>query len=198
LGNESTSTRIYRKVRSFDPVSLYRAEQTYNQALKLIGEHRYDEARRLASEAKHQYKTLIRNAHSNAKKTLSGVLKTYKKGVKSDISALKTSSGSLSGLGRADGAIHRIRPLDVPTGAFNGVAPPYIPPDLPPDGPTPPVTIWVSDRTPTSLKISWTDVSNDEDGNRLMRSDNFINWPTSIRQFATRSDGGSSPDRRLR
>lgn len=170
----------YNFVRSFDPVSLYRAEQTYNQALKLIGEHKYDEARRLASDARGQYKTLIRNAHSNAKKTLGSVLKTYKKGVKSDISALKTSSGSLSGLGRADGAIHRIRPLDVPTGAFNGVAPPYIPPDLPPDGPTPPVTIWVSERTQTSLKISWTDVSNDEDGNRLMRSDNFINWPTIL------------------
>jgi hypothetical protein len=169
-------------VRSFDPVSLYRAEQTYNQALKLVSEHKFDEARRVASDAKRQYKTLIRNAHSNAKKMLAGVLKTYKKGVKSDISALKSSSSSIRGLGRADGAIQRIRPLDVPTGGFNGVAPPYIPPDLPPDGPQPPVNIWVSERTPTSLKISWTDVSNDEDGNRLMRSDNFINWPTILNQ----------------
>jgi len=168
----------YNFVRSFDAVSLYRAEQTYNQALKLVGEHKFDEAKRLASDAKRQYKTLIRNAHSYEKKTLAGVLKNYKKGVKYDISGLKKSSSSLSGLGRADGAIHRIRPLDVPTGAFNGVGPLYIPPDLPPDGPQPPVAIWASERTPTSLKISWTDVSNDEDGNRLMRSDNFINWPT--------------------
>lgn len=168
----------YNFVRSFDAVSLYRAEQTYNQALKLVSEHKFDEARRLASDAKHQYKTLIRNAHSYEKKTLAGVLKNYKKGVKFDINALKSSSSSLSGLGRADGAIHRIRPLDFPTGAFNGVGPLYIPPDLPPDGPQPPEAIWVSDRTPTSLKISWTDLSNDEDGNRLMRSDNFINWPT--------------------
>jgi vacuolar-type H+-ATPase subunit E/Vma4 len=59
---------------------LYRAEQTYNQALKLIGEHRYDEARRLASEAKHQYKTLIRNAHSNAKKNVEWGFEDLQKG----------------------------------------------------------------------------------------------------------------------
>jgi len=168
----------YNFVRSFDALSLYRAEQTYNQALKLVGEHKFDEAKRLASDAKGQYKTLIRNAHSNAKKTLADVLKGYKRGVKYDISGLKKSSSSLSGLRRADGAIQRTRPLDVPTGAFNGVGPLYIPPDLPPDGPQPPVTIGMIERTPTSLKISWTDVSNDEDGNRLMRSDNYINWST--------------------
>lgn len=170
----------YNFARSSDPAALYRAEQSYREALKLAGEGKFEEARRSASQAKRQYKTLIREAHSRTKKTQRAVLKAYKKGVKSDISALNASPGSLNGAKKIDAATHRIRPLDRPRFGLEidgNVEPPYIPPTPPPDGPIPPVNVWVTDRTANSLKIWWTDVSSDEDGNRLMRSTNLVNWP---------------------
>jgi len=81
--------------------------------------------------------------------------------------------------------------------------PPYVPPLPPQPGPKPPTVVDIEERTASSIRIAWGDLSDNETGNRIMRTTDVSSWEIldevgSIAKFETFTylDTNLQPDTR--
>jgi hypothetical protein len=167
-------------VRAYAPRQFYRAEQGYEQAMKLA--HAGDLARLRSSveSLRKQYRSLIQGARGDLKSRGQPIAKAHQAALNADLAALNSPATGGVALAAADGAFHR---LGLGAGFGNGGLldgldglPPYDPPP-PPVGPRPPAGVGVDQITAHSVRITLADVSDDEIGNRLLRSTDLSAWP---------------------
>lgn len=189
-------------VRTFNAAILYRAEQSYAEALSLVGEEKFDKARMRANAASEQYQSLIRQAQSQMQRMMAGTLNSYRAAISADLRALSTSSSDFTDLAGAEGVYLRVnRNFGVSgTDVDRLIGPTWHPP--PPVGPIPPV-IAIGDRAASSISLSLTDLSDNETGNRVLRTTDLFNWQVmadigSIPKFETvhYTDANLRPDTR--
>lgn len=160
-------------VRASDPATLSRAEEAYGEALKLASAGKHAEAQPFANKAASQYQALIRAAKAQANELGTPTLQNVAKGVSADLRALNASSSSVAELAETEGVVARIKGdgLGLPQFDENGLLikgeGDYWPPT--PPGPLPPAGPYITDRAETSISLSWTDLSDNETGSRLIR-----------------------------
>jgi len=192
-------------VRAFNPALLYRAEQNYYEALKLAGEQKFDKVRMRADLAREQYQSLIRDAKAQSKRRLTGTLKGLQRAVAADLDALNANPNDPGELAGLEGVSARVN-IERPGFDLDGdgiIEPPYWPPPPTPPGPLPPVAVGIEDRAANSIRLSWFDRSDNETGNRLLRSTDLLNWqavndtgPIPKLETFTYTDAKLQPDTR--
>jgi hypothetical protein len=163
----------FNSIRAFDAAALHDAEKTYREALSLAGARRFDEAKRRASQAAEQYRTVMRDANAASKPQLTGLLKRYQSAIAADLASLDHPAGTERVLAR----VHSARPgfgFGIGGVLSNGERL-YYPPLADPPGPKPPQVPFirsdaVADRG--SMKVRWSDASDNEAGFRVLRSPN--------------------------
>lgn len=175
------SARQLDFIRAYSPAQFYRAEQNYQEALQLANREQFDRLPGPAKAVTGQYQSLIQNAQRELKSRIGGDLEHYRATVTADLNALNAVSTNSGELAAADGVFYRI---NLGQHAWNNpslngdivVQPPYFPPPPTPPGPRPASGIGVGERTATTIRLIWADVSDNETGSRVLRSTDLLNW----------------------
>lgn len=189
-------------VRRNDPAQFYKAEKDYWLAITYGETQKIPQMNQSARRAEEAYKNLLKEAQAVAKARIAPQITRYKNALSNDLAAL---SGNLNDPGladQADGVVARFNQnnFDLQPG-LNGVfeEPPYFPPPPTPPGPTPPIAIGIQARTSNSIQMNWYDLSQNEVGNRVMRTDDLFNWQSvSERGVLAYHEAHSYTDRNLR
>lgn len=192
-------------IRAHNPALLLRAEKTYDEALKLAGEANFEQARQRANQAATQYQALIRGAKEQTKRQTAAVLRGHQKAVALDIDALNANPNNPKDLGAIEGVSERVR-IDRPgfdrfgDGILDDL--PYYPPPSTSPGPKPPV-VGIGKRTKNSIELWLGDRSDNEIGNRVLRTTDLSTWQVvallgAIPKVTVRNytDGNLQPDTR--
>jgi hypothetical protein len=161
-------------IRAHNPQLFSVAEQNYSKLLKRVKQERFDYDQELAGTTIKQYKKLISGAHAQLQKEATSILAPYRAGITADMSTINARPLSFRKLNMMDNAYHRLR-FGRPGIDFPGDDRFYYPP-LPPKGPKAASSLTITKRTTNSFTMEWNDVSNDEVGNRVMRSTDQLTW----------------------
>lgn len=160
-------------IRALEPALAYRAQQNYETALQLANRQEFSEARKLASQVTKQYKSLISSANKKLKNMTEGTLKNYRRAIDTDLGTINTISEDINQLEAADYVYERVNLNELGLGSNGGNGGVYVPPQR---GPKPPVVVFIADRGIDSVKIFWDDLSDNEIGNRILRSVDGSGW----------------------
>jgi hypothetical protein len=192
-------------IRAHNPALLSRAEKTYDEALKLAGKANFEQARQRANQAATQYQALIRGAKEQTKRQTAGVLRGHQKAVALDIDALNANPNNPEDLGAIESVSERVRIGRPGFDRFgDGIldSPAYYPPPPTSPGPKPPV-VGIAKRTKNSIDLALADRSDNETGNRVLRTTDLSTWQVVAElpaipklTFRNYTDGNLQPDTR--
>lgn len=170
-------------VRAHSPELYYKTEKEYAEALKMASRGSIDRLRPAARQLRSQYQTLIQSGLQEMKRRRAPALRKYQANLNADLQALNSNLANGQQIEQVNGVIYR---LNLGHNAWNNsslgdldglIEPPYLPPLPPKPGPNPPSGVGIDMVTSHSLRFSFTDVSDNETGNRILRSTDLLNWP---------------------
>ncbi|MBN8680497.1 MAG: fibronectin type III domain-containing protein [Chitinophagales bacterium] len=167
--------------RAIDPKLFQKAENSYREALSFGEKQQFDKQKLAAKRAEIDYKALLKKAQDQLKMELGPELNVAQAGATADLTLMNGNLLDPKILPAVDGMVARMRPNRALQGSVYGFPlfafdDPYFPPLPPPKGPTPPVVAAIVSRTNNSMSINWHDRSDDETGNRILRTTDLLNW----------------------
>lgn len=168
--------------REYDAKAFYNSKKDYDEAIAFGEKQKFDKTTIYAQKAKEGYKKLLKQSQQRLKSQISPQLKQYETALNADLKALQGTLGDPDQVGPLDGVSARAKLDnfglgDISIDLFND-NPPYFPPPPVPPGPIPPVAVGIIRRDPDALRIAWHDRSDNEVGNRVLRTTNLSDWET--------------------
>ncbi|MBC7774795.1 MAG: hypothetical protein H7246_05090 [Phycisphaerae bacterium] len=170
--------------RNHDAKAFYKAKKDYDEAIVFGEKQKFDKVAVNSKKAQEGYKKLLKQAQQKLKSQIAPQLKKYEAALSADMKALKGNLADPGQVGPVDGVVARVNlnnfglgPLSLDL--FDGNDPPYYWGQAPdPPGPFPSKELGIIRRDPDALRIEWHDRSNNETGNRVLRSTDFGIWET--------------------
>ncbi|MFD2917761.1 fibronectin type III domain-containing protein [Psychroserpens luteus] len=171
--------------RKYKYASISKAEEFYNSLTS--GQEKIVDSKFIKdiSSLKKQYGSIINASYAILQKESITTLEKFQKNINLDIQTISNQKIDTKVIYRAQDLFNRINPSN----SFNsdlgnlGVndLPPYYPPN-PSNGPRAPVVADIIARNSNSMTVAWHDRSDDEEGNRLLRSTDLFNF-TSVQDY---------------
>ena len=170
-------------IRMYDPKLFFSAEKSYWEAIENGEKRSFDKAAIGAKNALNDYQSLLKRAQAKLKSETTPTLEQYQSVVKSDLKTLSGNINTPEQIAAADNIMARVNLNNIGFGQnIDGLLtgddypPPYFPPPPPPPGPIPAVTVGITDVKRHSIEFFWHDRSDNETGNRILRTTDLSNW----------------------
>ncbi len=168
--------------RNHDAKAFYKAKKHYDEAISFGESQKFDKAKVNSQKAQDAYNKLLMQSRQKIKEQIAPQLKQYEAAIAADLKALEGNRANPDQVGPVDGVVQRVNLNNFGLGnnhldLFTEL-PPYFPPPPEPPGPVPPVAVGIIRREPDALRINWHDRSDNETGNRVLRSTDLSNWET--------------------
>ena len=169
-------------IRSYAPEKTNQLDARYHELIKLASANQLEKAKALNTELEKEYQQLIHDSKRKLKEQYASILQDQKNAVEHDLQTLETLGDPNHDPEEADQVVYR---LNLGQQAWNNnrldnlgdlAEPPYFPPLPPQPGPNPPSGIGLDQITDQSIRVSFTDVSDNETGNRILRTADLLNW----------------------
>ncbi len=161
-------------VREYDPLLFNKAEIHYQQSLDAGARNQWDSVSIYARKAQEYYHRLVKGARKKMKKDTKASLRAYRKAINKDIKTINTTGLNPEDIIAADVVVFRTKP---PVSSFNQPGGVYVAPFPDPlPGPNPSQVPGIFDRQDNAITIAWYDGSDNETGNRVLRSTDLLNW----------------------
>jgi hypothetical protein len=165
--------------RNLQPDLFEKAEKDYWNAISYGENQKTAPMNQSARKAEEAYRNLLKETQATVKARITPQINQYKNALNSDLAILNGNLYDPGMAGQADGVVARFDRgnFDLQPG-LNGVfeEPTYIPPPPTPPGPTPPIAIGFNERSSNSIRMNWYDLSQNETGNRVMRTADLYTW----------------------